>query len=194
MSYIWLWLLKTLRIPGSLTVQLRGLNLGAGVCSIYFISRQLLYNASKSAPRKSSDVRSLVTIDHGALNICLFPPLFFFYGLYYTDVLSAELILLVYVYFQERNKPKMILGSLLALSFRQTNIFWVAVYFGGLEVLWTLKRGRQGVYFPARSSFSDVVVRSWQTGCLYDPLVSKACFEGYSFNILKIYGGLTIYP
>ena len=178
MSYVWLWLLNVLRIPGSLTVQLRGLNLGAGVWSIFYISRRLLYNASNPAAPRSIKVSSLFPIDHGALNICLFPPLFFFYGVYYTDVLSAELILLAYAGFQERNKTKMILASLLALAFRQTNIFWVAVYFGGLEVLWTLKRGRQGVYFPARSSFSDVLVRSWQTGCLYDLSVSKACFEG----------------
>lgn len=192
-SYIYLWFLKALQVPGSLTTQLRGLNLGAGVCSIYFISRQLLHYASGTAPRKSFKVSSLSTIDHGALNVCLFPPLFFFYGLYYTDILSAGIILHVYIWFQERSKAKMVLGSLLALSLRQTNIFWVAVYFGGLEVLRTLRRGQQGIIILARSSFSEVVVRSWQTGCLYDPLVSNAYFEGLCLNLLTICLGLIVY-
>jgi alpha-1,2-glucosyltransferase len=77
---------------------------------------------------------------HNALNIALFPPLFFFAGLFYTDVLSTCVVLKMYRDFlYNRSGIWLYLTGLLALTMRQTNIFWVAVFLGGLEVVRTLK-------------------------------------------------------
>lgn len=110
--------------------------------------------------------------------MCLFPPLFFFYSLYYTDVLSVALVLTAYTEFHRRRNVRVIIASVLALAFRQTNIFWTAIYLGGLEVVRNLHKGRSGVEFPKESGFIDVATKSWQHGCLYDPLISEASFEG----------------
>lgn len=119
-------------------------------------------------------------INHAVLNICLFPPLFFFYGLYYTDVVSALLVLYAYRLHLERKRLNFVFVSLASLLFRQTNIFWVAVFLGGLEVIRTLPKGRLSVVFPEKSRFSDIIIGSWQHACVYDPLISQACFEGAS--------------
>jgi hypothetical protein len=80
---------------------------------------------------------------HTAVNICLFPPIFFFSGLYYTDVLSTFIIIKAYEYFLQaqnglpgsisRGLWTFLLG-IMALLMRQTNIFWVAIFMGGLEL------------------------------------------------------------
>ena len=89
------------------------------------------------------------------------------------------LVLLAYTEFHRQNhKVRMFLVSLAAPTFRQTNIFWVAIYLGGLEVVRHLEKGRPGIEFAADSTFVDVAVGSWQQGCFYDPLVRDAWFEG----------------
>ena len=77
---------------------------------------------------------------HTAVNVCLFPPIFFFSGLYYTDVLSTCIVIRAYEFFSSSDKsvfsPFMTFAyGILALLMRQTNIFWVAVFLGGLEVV-----------------------------------------------------------
>ncbi|KAI9054521.1 hypothetical protein LZ554_001678 [Drepanopeziza brunnea f. sp. 'monogermtubi'] len=88
---------------------------------------------------------------HTALNIALFPLLFFFTGLFYTDVLSTCLVLRVYRLFLERKGAYRDSGEglfwiyptgIVALWMRQTNIFWVAVFLGGLEVVRTIEANR----------------------------------------------------
>jgi alpha-1,2-glucosyltransferase len=80
------------------------------------------------------------TIMHTALNIALFPPLLFFSGLFYTDVISTCVVLRMYrLYLQRKGSFWLYLAGVLALTMRQTNIFWVAVFFGGLEVVRTIK-------------------------------------------------------
>ncbi len=75
-----------------------------------------------------------------AFNLCLFPPLFFLSGLYYTDVLSTFVVLLAYYVSLLRQRSNSSLSGVLvyvvgiaALLMRQTNIFWVAIFLGGLE-------------------------------------------------------------
>jgi alpha-1,2-glucosyltransferase len=82
---------------------------------------------------------------HTAFNIALFPPLFFFSGLFYTDVLSTCLVLRAYRLFLERkgayrnrslaDLAPLYFTGMTALSMRQTNIFWVAVFLGALELV-----------------------------------------------------------
>lgn len=77
---------------------------------------------------------------HTALNIALFPPLFFFSGLFYTDVLSTCAVLRMYrLFLQRTGSGWLYLAGILALTMRQTNIFWVAVFMGGMEAVRAIK-------------------------------------------------------
>ena len=77
---------------------------------------------------------------HTAFNIALFPPLFFFSGLFYTDVLSTCVVLRMYRLFLQRKGSILLYASgILALIMRQTNIFWAALFIGGLEIVGTIK-------------------------------------------------------
>lgn len=85
---------------------------------------------------------------HTALNVALCPILFFFSGLYYTDVASTVVVLGCLVNSLRRlnkERPSIIddlaaiaLG-LLALCMRQTNVFWVVVFLGSLEGIHAVK-------------------------------------------------------
>ncbi|MCJ1434610.1 glucosyltransferase [Xylographa pallens] len=185
-SYAWLWILKVLRLSSSFVTQLRSLNLLQGTIALYLTSRQLLFDISRFETSTNEDAsrttaaRTLsIGIDHATLNICLFPPLFFFYSLFYTDVTSTVLVLLAYMDFHLDKGRNQYFLSIAALFLRQTNIFWTAIYLGGLEVLRILPKGRSGIEFPCKSTFLDVVTGSWQHSCLYDPLVEDAWFEDY---------------
>jgi len=88
---------------------------------------------------------------HTGANIALFPLLFFFSGLYYTDVLSTCVVLGMYRLFLERQGARantsagliwLYPAGLVALIMRQTNIFWVAVFMGALELVRTLKANK----------------------------------------------------
>ena len=117
-------------------------------------------------------------IEHITLNICLFPLLFFFSSLYYTDLTSVVVVLISYVNFNARNTTGVVLGSLFALCVRQTNIFWTAVYLGALEVVRILTKDDEGLCSSTGSSLLTVVSEARQHGRLYDPLVSEADFQG----------------
>lgn len=122
---------------------------------------------------------SIEELNHALFNICIFPPLFFFYGLFYTDVISALSVIVAYQAFFSGGTKKLVAIGLASLFFRQTNIFWVSIFLGGLEVSRTLFLGRPGVEFPERATVSDVIVGSWQHSCIYDPLISQAWIEGF---------------
>lgn len=117
-------------------------------------------------------------VNHAIFNICLFPPLFFFYGLYYTDVISALLVLVAYRFHLQRANKRLLLAGFASLVFRQTNIFWVSIFLGGLQVTRSLTRGRPGLDFLEKPTFTEVMTRSFQHGYLYDPLVKNADVEG----------------
>lgn len=111
------------------------------------------------------------SVDHTILNICLFPVLFFFSGLYYTDVLA---LLMVLYHFGEEfgsigsDTPRalslliLLPTALFALLVRQTNIFWVAVFCGGLQVVRTIQLTTDNG-------------QSWMT---WDPPASTAALNG----------------
>ncbi|KAK4660824.1 glucosyltransferase [Podospora pseudocomata] len=90
---------------------------------------------------------------HTAINTALMPVVFFFSGLYYTDPLSTLAVLLSYRHHLQRVGPErpgllsdvwtVILG-VAALFMRQTNVFWVVVYMGGLEAVYTLRSVKSG--------------------------------------------------
>lgn len=123
---------------------------------------------------------SMTGLYHAVFNICLFPPLFFFYSLYYTDVISTIVVLCAYRLDSDvgGNKFLFLATGLISLFMRQTNIFWISIFCGGLKVCRRLALGRPGVEYSENASFFDVIQRSWQHHCIYNPLVSEAWFEG----------------
>lgn len=145
-------------------------------------------------------------------NICLFPPLFFFSGLYYTDLPALFLVLEAYINDIARSRSlgyggssdggsdasavsrqasrqpnlaglvswryaRFVVSGLLALLCRQTNIFWVAVFLGGVRVVRTLHQ-INNVDGGSTSTVKDIATRSWSQRQIYDPPVSEACIEG----------------
>ncbi|EKG21481.1 Glycosyltransferase ALG10 [Macrophomina phaseolina MS6] len=135
---------------------------------------------------------------HTALNICLFPPLFFFLGLYYTDVPSTFFVLLSYFFAlrtqQEKGKfmkfPSVIntvvLGAA-ALFFRQTNIFWVAVFPAGLALVQALKKSAHPTPEEAKEdSIGDVLRNSLMYMSVYDRPVRYASVEDYVKMVISL--------
>ncbi|EER23000.1 DIE2/ALG10 family protein [Coccidioides posadasii C735 delta SOWgp] len=133
-----------------------------------------------------------------ALNICLFPPIFFFSGLYYTDLASLLIVLEVYrrdlesangAHLNSQNALSshhsilLFLFGLVSLLFRQTNIFWSAVFLGGLQVVKML----HSLSVDAHSSdITSIMKSSWGLRQVYDPLVREAFFEDYLKACLSI--------
>ncbi|MCJ1308262.1 glucosyltransferase [Agyrium rufum] len=188
-SYLWLYLCKVFHLPGSLTVQLRGFNLLLSIWPLYFtlqrLSTQLSAgNASDSSAQTDScskrTAASSWKIEHIALNACLFPPLFFFYALYYTDVLSACLVLLAFDAFRSRQRIKMVTYSILSLTLRQTNIFWVSIFLGGLEVIRTVKSKTTNTEKShVETTVIEMIKASYMKGYVYDPPIGEAGIEDY---------------
>lgn len=88
---------------------------------------------------------------HTGLNVVLFPVMFFFSALYYTDVVSTLAVLVAYRNHLLRLAPQRpsfandvltVALGVLALLMRQTNVFWVVVYMGGLEAVHVLRSAK----------------------------------------------------
>ena len=122
------------------------------------------------------------------LSIALFPVLFFFSGLYYTDVISTFSVLIV-LFIQlsrldEGSSPTPFDGlafigwGALSLFMRQTNIFWVVVYMGGLEVVHHVKFLRPPkVETPSFASLAEQLkFYAWRysVGDIHDPPLNMA--------------------
>lgn len=84
------------------------------------------------------------------MHIGTFPLLFFFSGLYYTDVFATFTVMCTYLAWEvgknETGPLKFcfqslhIVAGLISLVSRQTNIFWSAVFLGGLQLFETVKK------------------------------------------------------
>lgn len=169
---------------------LRFTNFIGGVLLAFAVRSLLLCNIQvyngKCEGQHESNVRckrcpiwSVGELIHTTINVYLFPPLFFFYGLYYTDVLSALSVLYAYRCYLAKQHNRVVFAGLLSLLFRQTNIFWVSVFFGGLELCRTIPKGRPEIEYPSQPTLYVVIKGSWQHTSAYDPLISQACFEDY---------------
>jgi alpha-1,2-glucosyltransferase len=121
------------------------------------------------------------------INIALFPVLFFFSGLYYTDPSSTLVVLLAYANHRTRigtdppaflNNVYSFLLGVVALGFRQTNIFWVVIYMGGLEVVHAIKAlDPEPVETPKSRVVSEQIkFYTWRycLGDIHDPPLSLA--------------------
>jgi alpha-1,2-glucosyltransferase len=145
-----------------------------------------LHEGEDIAGRHLSTPDPMVMIDvHSAFNIALFPPLFFFSALYYTDVMSTLAVLLAYIAYLQKpktgggvvpNASAVVLG-VVALLFRQTNIFWVAVFPAGLAAVDALKVDTLFATSKSRN-ITAVVQSSWNEGTIYDCSVQDAGSQG----------------
>jgi alpha-1,2-glucosyltransferase len=199
-AYVWLFLIRILHIPGSPEAHLRSLNT-VGLVALWYVAWSLsdVIQAERQPKIKRDDskatseadevnLRELVlakrhqTTAHVALNVAAFPLLFFFGALFYTDVLSALFVLLAHLAFYKGNTLGVLVASSVSLLFRQTNIFWTAIYLAGLEArreLHKLDAARHGRRKPyGLLSWAKVAKLSWIEGALYDPDAPDASIEG----------------
>ncbi|KAI8629343.1 glycosyltransferase family 59 protein [Xylariaceae sp. FL1651] len=177
-------------------------NIPAGISVVALICRANLHHTF--SPQEGYRQRSLHAMETG-INIALFPVLFFFSGLYYTDPMSTLVVLLAYVIHLTRvgsKGPSLLndvssLGiSILALGMRQTNIFWVVVYMGGLEIIHSIKALRpHPVETPDFKSLSEQLrFYAWRysLGDIHDPPVALAYPIDIALCVISI-GVATIY-
>lgn len=112
-----------------------------------------------------------------AFNIASFPPLYFFGALYYTDVMSTAAVLMSYgAFLATTAKPQRtlsddilaVISGMIALFFRQTNIFWVAVFPAGLTVVRVLRDNGRMKSRAAKDGYLSILKESWSMGTVHD--------------------------
>lgn len=131
---------------------------------------------------------------HSAVNMTFFPPVFFFAALYYTDVWSTISVVLFYNETMKTDRMhvtaleryiRLVALGLFSLLFRQTNIFWVAIFPAALTLVQHLDRGhdvvRQSMYSGAQGfgdSLASVARTSWKMDVVFDPPVRDSWIDG----------------
>ncbi|OTA04334.1 GT59 alpha-1,2 glucosyltransferase [Trichoderma parareesei] len=136
---------------------------------------------------------------HTAFNIALFPLLFFFSGLYYTDVVSTAVVLAAFVNHLRRvgrshgslvSDLVTVAWGLFALTMRQTNVFWVVVFMGGLEAVHAVKTLRPKFEKrPLMTTLSEqllFVVKRWSVGHVHDLPLHMAYPEDMLFTAISL--------
>lgn len=142
---------------------------------------------------------------HTALNIALFPVIFFFSALYYTDVFSTLVVLVAYENHLRRvgsrspsflNDTWTVLLGAAALFMRQTNVFWVVVYMGGLEAAHAVRSLKPDpVEAPKQMTLVEhLKFYLWRdsVGDVHDPPLNQAWPEGIFFCRLFSNHALTV--
>lgn len=156
-----------------------------------YLTYNILLNLSPEPPSLAKTRWSALS----AANIWLFSPLFFFSGLYYTDVQSALWVLLSFQAYLRYEKDgfqsfseaiSLIRFGVIALFFRQTNIFWVAVFPAGLGLVSSLRQSAQKATYVHNVGFWEMCEASWYESALYDPPVEEAWIEDYMKTIVSI--------
>lgn len=147
-------------------------------------------------PRASGSV-SIYAV-HTAVNAALFPLIFFFSGLYYTDVFSTLVVLVAFWNHLERVGPSargasssfyqarrsdilVILLGVASLFMRQTNVFWTVVFMGGLEAVHAARSLRPPPTSPGKFDRETMVkfyLWRYSQGEVHDPLLHEAGLEG----------------
>lgn len=135
---------------------------------------------------------------HTSFNVAMFPLLFFFSGLYYTDVLSTLVVLLSFINHIIRVRQSVsgilsdlttVMLGLVTLWFRQTNVFWVVVFMGGLEAVHAIKSiSPKRVEQPVvRTLFEQLKFFAWRysLGEVHDLSLNNAYPDGTSCHASK---------
>ncbi|KAK0761384.1 hypothetical protein N5P37_006334 [Trichoderma harzianum] len=136
---------------------------------------------------------------HTAFNIALFPLLFFFSGLYYTDVISTAVVLVAFLNHLHRvgrdhssflSDIVTISLGLWTLTMRQTNVFWVVVFMGGLEAVHSVKSLRpKSVAQPSMTTLSEQLlffIKRWSVGHVHDLPLHMAYPEDMLFTAVSL--------
>ncbi|KAH6895659.1 DIE2/ALG10 family-domain-containing protein [Thelonectria olida] len=136
---------------------------------------------------------------HTAFNIALFPLLFFFSGLYYTDIASTAVVLLAYGGHLERvghdrssilSDLTTIFTGIMTLFMRQTNVFWVVVYMGGLEAVHAIKTLRpERVDQPVMNTLAEQLqyyLWRYSLGDIHDPPLHDIWPDDMLFCIISL--------
>lgn len=176
---------------------LRAINLLPGCSVLSFLILRKCRKESRKSGKIPIDKNQIFLRDgtkyndlHTAVNISLFPPLFFFTSLYYTDVLSVQFVLLHHLLAKNKSfgagstLPILIVGFI-ALLFRQTNLFWVAIFHGALMALQILKEesGTTTEKYESKPiPLTTVIYKSLRDQALYDVCIQDAQFEGMKYE------------
>ncbi|KAG5933818.1 hypothetical protein E4U53_000857 [Claviceps sorghi] len=154
-----------------------------------------LYDAHSSARPKAISTCAI----HTAVNIALFPLLFFFSGLYYTDVISTAAVVAAFLNHLKRvgrhgsswmNDLSTAFLGMAALCMRQTNVFWVVVWMGGLEAVHAIKTLKpEHVDQPFMATpYKQLAFYFWRysAGDVHDPLLGLAWPDDMLFTIISL--------
>ncbi|RMY53030.1 hypothetical protein D0863_14072 [Hortaea werneckii] len=139
---------------------------------------------------------------HSALNMVLFPPLFFFSALYYTDIWSTLSVVVFYVQMVNAHRSNMkaterfvrlVALGLISLTFRQTNVFWVTVFPAAVSLVQHLDKGQEAVRGSMHrgvdgfgDSIYSVARTAWKFEIIYDPPVEESWIDAYANCIVSI--------
>ncbi|KAF6820934.1 alpha- glucosyltransferase alg10 [Colletotrichum plurivorum] len=193
--------LKIMMRPECSVIDLRGVNIiaiiGLGIMATH--CRHLIETRRSDARSPAPPVVLSFHAIHLGWNVALFPVLFFFSGLYYTDVVSTLSVLVAYYHHLRRVREKRssfgsdlvtILLGVVALFMRQTNVFWVVVYMGGLEAVAAVKALRPApAEKPEFGSVGELVKYfAWRysLGDIHDPPLNTAWPDDLFFSALSI--------
>ncbi|XP_074095435.1 alpha-1,2-glucosyltransferase Alg10 isoform X3 [Cotesia typhae] len=109
------------------TIYLRSINL-AGTCLNLYLIYQIL-STKKWVQKCKAENRTWLPF-MVSISVTLLPPLYFWHFLYYTDVLSVNLVLMMFLLHQRQYyKNSAIIGALAILA-RQTNVIWLILLMG----------------------------------------------------------------
>ncbi|KAL7932992.1 glycosyltransferase family 59 protein [Trichoderma chlorosporum] len=136
---------------------------------------------------------------HTAFNIALFPLLFFFSGLYYTDVMSTAVVLVAFLNHLHRvgRDHSSFLSDIVTiglglwtLTMRQTNVFWVVIFMGGLEAVHSVKSLRPSfVAQPPMTTLMEQLsffIKRWSAGHVHDLPLHMAYPEDMLFTAISL--------
>lgn len=135
------------------------------------------------------DAISIYSI-HTAMNITFFPLLFFFSGLYYTDLFSSLVVLVAFWNQLERIGTRtsslqsdilVIILGVSSLFMRQTNVFWVVVFMGGLEAVHGVRSLQPLATTPGQFDYQTTVkfyLWRYSLGEIHDPPLNAVSLDG----------------
>ncbi|KAL3417071.1 alpha- glucosyltransferase alg10 [Phlyctema vagabunda] len=172
------------------------------------ITRLSSISKTRTVTKSWLNSHQFLTLDtvHTAVNIALFPPLFFFSGLFYTDVLSTALVLCMYIAFLRRQGAysdstegslKLYVIGMIALTMRQTNIFWVAIFMGGLEAVRTVKSTAAKIFVPRIPRNKQEIlqaVEDYKAGNIHDVELKHADLQDFILCALSIVVSTVCHP
>ncbi|KAK1783008.1 DIE2/ALG10 family-domain-containing protein [Copromyces sp. CBS 386.78] len=195
---------KLMRLAECTPSSLRSNNLSATLLTaLLALSCRRRIEAQTAIGKEKNDVSFYAY--HTAINIALFPVIFFFSGLYYTDVASTLVVLLAYRNHLNRvashfEKPGLLNGlwtvilGMAALFMRQTNVFWVVVYMGGLEAAHVVRGLRPkpiaedtpSISLANLGEFFGFWLKRYAVGDVHDPPVDMAWPDDWVLCLLSI--------